>query len=255
MLNNITVSISPYFSKDGISLYHAKYEEILPQIKAETIDAIITDPPYCTTQLDWDKAIDWSFFWNEAARVCKVKSPMVFFASGKFTNQLINSNQKNYRYDLVWEKNIAVGFLDAKRRPLRSHESILVFTGKQFRGTTYNPQMIEGKVHKRGKKKIKCSHYGGQKGGVPEFETNLYYPKSILRFPRPIKSLHPTQKPLELMEWLVRTYSNRDELILEPFAGSGSTLVAAFRNNRKVIGIEQTEKYCEIIAKRLEKGE
>jgi site-specific DNA-methyltransferase (adenine-specific) len=259
MSNNTAVSkakgISPYFSKDGIVLYHANYEEVFPLIKSESVDTIITDPPYATTQLEWDKAIDWNFFWSGAARVCKLKSPMVFFASGKFTNQLAFSNWKNYRYDLIWEKNIAVGFLDAKRRPLRSHESILVFTGVKFRGTTYNPQMTEGKLHKRGKKKIKCSHYGGQKGGVPEIETNLYYPKSVLRFPRPIKSLHPTQKPLELLEYLVKTYSNHSELILEPFAGSGTTMVAAYRNNRKCIGIEQNEAYCEIIAKRIERGE
>jgi site-specific DNA-methyltransferase (adenine-specific) len=141
---------------------------------------------------------------------------------------------------------------DAARRPLRLHESILIFTGKQFRGTTYNPQMVEGKPHLRGKKKIKCDHYGGQKGSVPIIETNLYYPKSILRFNRPVKSLHPTQKPLELMEWLVRTYSNRNEAILEPFAGSGSTMLAALKNGRQCIGIEQDERYCEIIAKRLE---
>lgn len=212
---NSRLNLSPYYEKNGITLYHSNFETILPQLKADSFDLLLTDPPYNTTNLIWDKNLDWQFFWTEIARLCKPLSPMVLFASGKFVNNLINTNPKNYRYDLIWEKNIAVGFLDAKCRPLRSHESILVFTGKQFRGTTYNPQMTEGKPHFRGKEKQKCNHYGGQKGGMPIYETNLYYSKSVLRFNRPIKSLHPTQKPLDLMEWLVRTYSNRNETILE----------------------------------------
>ncbi len=153
---------TPYFQNEKITLYNSKYEEILPQLAPENFDALITDPPYATTQLVWDKVINWNLFWNETARLCKPRAPMVLFASGKFVNNLINTNPKNYRYDLVWEKNMAVGFLDAKRRPLRSHENILIFTGKTFRGTSYNPQMTEGKMHERGKKKPRCGHYGGR---------------------------------------------------------------------------------------------
>jgi DNA modification methylase len=248
--------VEPYYCNNGITLYNAKYEDILPSLTSHSFDALITDPPYATTNLEWDKKLDWTFFWTEAHRLCKPKSPMVMFASGKFVNLLINTNPKHYRYELIWEKNMAVGFLDANRRPLRSHENILIFT-QMFRGSTYNPQMIEGKVHERGKGGAhKARHYSMPNKIIPKVKTNLYHPRSILRFNnRQGKSLHPTQKPLDLMEWLIRTYSNRFETILEPFAGSGSTVIAAARNGRRCIAVEQSEEYCEIIAKRLEKDE
>ncbi|HQU83884.1 MAG TPA: site-specific DNA-methyltransferase [Pyrinomonadaceae bacterium] len=247
--------LKPYYNGKNITLYNAKYEDLLPTLKPSSIDLLLTDPPYNTTNLEWDTAIDWAFFWNEAHRLCKPKSPMVLFASGQFVNKLINTNQKNYRYELIWEKNIPVGFLDANRRPLRSHENIIFFS-QLYRGSTYNPQMIEGKMHERGKGGAnKARHYSMPNKIIPKVKTNLYHPRSILRFSRDKKSLHPTQKPLELMRWLVRSYSNRIDIILEPFAGSGSTLVAASLEGRKAIGCEQSEEYCEIIAKRLENGE
>lgn len=246
-----------YYSDKEITLYNAKYQEILPTIKSSSIDLLLTDPPFAITNLEWDKPVDWSFFWNEVHRLCKPKTPMVLFASGKFVNQLINTNLKNYRYELIWEKNMAVGFLSANQRPLRAHENILFFS-QLFRGSTYNPQMVEGKMHERGKGGInRAKHYSGATKFVPKVKTNLYHPVSILRFKNRsgAKSLHPTQKPLDLMEWLVRTYSNRNDIILEPFAGSGSTILAARRNGRKCVAIEQSEEYCEIIAKRLQAGE
>ncbi|MEQ1646301.1 MAG: DNA methyltransferase, partial [Pyrinomonadaceae bacterium] len=125
----------PYYSARGITLYCADYTQILPTIGSDSIDALITDPPYAITNLEWDKPLDWSAFWPDAHRLCKPNAAMVLFASGKFVPELINSNSKHYRYDLIWEKNLPVGHLDANRRPLRSHESILVFA-KQFRGST-----------------------------------------------------------------------------------------------------------------------
>lgn len=252
-----SAQVAPYFSANGITLYNSKYEEVLPTLTPGSFDLLLTDPPYNTTSLEWDKPLDWSFFWSEAVRLCKPKSPMVLFASGKFVNLLINTNPKHYRYELIWEKNMPVGFLSANQRPLRSHENILIFS-YLFRGSTYNPQMTEGKVHTRGKgNNHRARHYRVADKVVPKVTTNLYHPRSILRFNNSNggKSLHPTQKPLDLMQWLVRTYSNRFDVILEPFAGSGSTMVAAALNGRQCIGIEQSEEYCEIIAKRLEAGE
>lgn len=246
-------AVLPYYNGRNITLYNAKFEDILPALTPGSIDLLLTDPPYATTNLDWDKAIDWPYFWTQAHTLCKPKSPMVLFASGQFVNKLINTNPKHYRYELIWEKNIPVGFLDANQRPLRAHENIIFFS-QLFRGSTYNPQMIEGKMHQRGKDGKRAAHYGGHQGKVEKVKTNLYHPRSILRFSRDTKSLHPTQKPLNLMRWLVRTYSNRFDLILEPFAGSGSTLAAAAIEGRRAIGIEQSEAYCEIIANRLEKG-
>jgi site-specific DNA-methyltransferase (adenine-specific) len=246
----------PYYEAKGVKLYCADYREILPTLNAGFVDSIITDPPYAITNLAWDRAIDWPRFWTEAETVTRPTSPIVLFASGKFVNLLINTNPKNFRYDLIWEKNLAVGFLSANQRPLRSHENILIFA-RRFKGSTYNPQMVLGKSHKTGGTGRRPRHYGGIAKLTPAVQTNLYHPRSVLRFPNrgAKRSLHPTQKNLELMEWLVRTYSRRGETIVEPFAGSGSTAVAAIRNGRKVIAVEQSEEHCEIAARRLEAGE
>lgn len=247
--------LAPYYSARGITLYHSQYQTVLPLLAPGSIDALITDPPYATTNIAWDKPIDWPAFWPAAMRICKPLAPMVLFASGKFVYELQASNTKHFRYDLIWEKNLPVGHLDANRRPLRSHENILVFT-QHFRGSTYNPQKTVGKVHTIGKGKDTV-HYGKTSGKVTKRSTNLWHPRSILRYnnSRTGPSLHPTQKPLDLMKWLVLSYSNRFDIVLDPFAGSGSTLAAATHHGRKAIGIEQDEQYCEITAKRLEAGE
>lgn len=149
----------PYYDSKGIVLYKANFEEVLPLLSDRSIGALITDPPYAITNLKWDKEIDWSFFWNHAARICQPKSPMVLFSSGKFVNRLINTNQKLYRYELIWEKNLAVGHLDANRRPLRSHETILVFS-QIFKGSTYNPQLVIGKPQHDRHRKGSCTLRG-----------------------------------------------------------------------------------------------
>lgn len=250
-----TDGLAPYYSAHGITLYNAKYEQILPILGPGSIDALITDPPYAITNLEWDQPVDWSAFWPEAHRLCKPNAPMVLFASGKFVYDLHASNKKHFRYDLIWEKNLPVGHLDANKRPLRSHENILIFS-QQFQGSTYNPQKTVGKLHTIGKGS-QPAHYGHTSGRVTPRKTNLWHPRSIIRFnnSRTGKSLHPTQKPLDLMKWLVSTYSNQFDKILDPFAGSGSTLAAAAHAGRKAIGIEQSEQYCDIIAKRLETAE
>jgi site-specific DNA-methyltransferase (adenine-specific) len=245
---------APYYDANGITLYCGNFEQILPQLGDRTFDALITDPPYGTTDIAWDQPVQWPLFWNEARRLCKPSAPLVLFAAGKFVYQLISSNQKQYRYELIWEKNNPVGHLDANRRPLRSHENVLIFS-QVGKGGTYNPQMIKGKPHVVGMNH-KSAHYGRASGNVVKRTTDLYHPRSILRIQNRsgAKSLHPTQKPLELMKWLVLSYSNRNDTILEPFAGSGSTLAACANHGRKAIGIEQSEEYCAIIAERLERG-
>lgn len=245
----------PYFSGHGVMLFYDRFEEILPEIGSDTVDSLITDPPYAITNLAWDKPVDWSIFWNDAMRICRPHAPIVLFASGKFVPRLINSNTRYYRYDLVWEKNLPVGHLDANKRPLRSHESILVFS-KKFRGSRYNPQMVVGRPHIIDKGNPNA-HYGKSSGKVAKRSTDLYHPRSVLRFnnSRAGKSLHPTQKPLDLMKWLILSFSDRNDLVLDPFAGSGSTLAAAAHHGRRAIGIEESEEYCEIIARRLECGD
>lgn len=249
--------LRPFYEKDGITLYCSNYETVLPELGADSVSSLITDPPYGNTLIEWDRTLDWRFFWRQIERICKQTSPMVLFSCGKFTNQLINSNPRHYRYELIWEKSNVVGFLDANHRPLRNHENILIF-GRQFRKMTYNPQFIKGKVHTRAKGVCSGKHYSNPKRVMPGVRTDLYHPRSVLKFQNRTggqRSLHPTQKPLELMRWLVRAYSNPGDTILEPFAGSGSTLLAAALEGRNAIGVEQSSEYCDIIAKRLEKGE
>ncbi len=144
------------------------------------------------------------------------------------------------------------GFLDANKRPLRIHENVIIFC-RRPRSSTYNPQMIKGKRHSRGNTGSPSRHYHAHRLNVGT-HSDLYYPRSIIRFTnsRGGKSLHPTQKPLELMEWLVKTYTNPGDIILEPFAGSGSTLLAAQLHGRRAIGIELSEEYCETAANRLQ---
>ncbi|MGB8508558.1 MAG: hypothetical protein WCD76_09145, partial [Pyrinomonadaceae bacterium] len=151
-----------YYTYKAVELYHGDYREVLPQLKTASVDLLLTDPPYATTCLPWDKAVDWMLFWQIIERLCRASSPMVLFASGLFTIKLINSNPKCFRYELIWEKNMPVGFLDAKRRPLRSHENILIFIRK-FRGSIYNPQMVEGKLHKYGGTGKSAKHYSTQR--------------------------------------------------------------------------------------------
>jgi site-specific DNA-methyltransferase (adenine-specific) len=240
------------FEIQNQTLLNADWRDVLASLEDGSVNLLLTDPPYGITAIEWDKKIDWDAFWPEAKRVCKENAVMLIFASGKFINELINSNPKEFRYELVWEKNLAVGFLDAKRRPLRAHELMLIFTRKGFRASTYNPQMVEGKPHKTGGTGSSSPHYG-QKARTPEVITNLYYPRSVLKYSNVVKgkSLHPTAKPLELVEWLVRTYSNPGDLVLDPFVGSGTTLAACMINDRRGIGCDLSPEYHEIAKQRL----
>lgn len=241
------------FEISNQKLFHTDWREFLPTLADASVDLLLTDPPYGTTSIAWDKKVEWPQFWTEVKRICKPNAVMVLFASGKFINELINSNPKDYRYELIWEKTQAVGHLDANRRPMRAHEQILIFTRLGFRHSTYNPQKVEGKPHKIGGAKSKPVHYGGQKGGTVESITNLYHPRSVLKYGNQFKgkSLHPTAKPLELVEWLVRSYSDPGDVVLDPFSGSGTTLAACLIAGRRGIGSEISLEYCETAMQRL----
>lgn len=240
------------FEIQNQTLHHADWREFLPSLPDDSVDLLLTDPPYGITAIAWDKKVEWPLFWAEVKRVCKENAVMVIFASGKFINELINSNPKDYRYELVWEKTLAVGFLDANRRPLRAHELMLIFTRHGFRSSTYNPQMVVGKPHKKGGTGSSSPHYG-QKARTPEVITDLYHPRSVLKYCNKVrgKSLHPTAKPLELVEWLVRSYSNEGDVILDPFSGSGTTLAACLINGRHGIGCELSPEYFKTAKNRL----
>ncbi len=235
------------------TLVRGSWEKVLPTLAENSVDLLLTDPPYDTTSIDWDKAIDLSRFWNEAHRVCKPTAILAVFASGKFIPKLLNSNLKNYRYELIWEKNMAVGFLHANKRPLRAHEQILIFSEK-WGTSTYNPQKNIGKPHKVGGTKLgeRIAHYS-QTRLIADVKTDLYHPRSVLKYGNTLKgkSLHPTAKPLELVEFLLRSYSDPGDFVLDPFVGSGTTLAAALLNDRRGFGVELNQKHFQTAKKRL----
>lgn len=243
--------MKPYYDEHGITIYHRSWQDVLPAIKPGSVDMLATDPPFATTNLEWDKPVDWKLFWPIVEQICKCYANMVLFSSGKFTHTLIATNPKYFRYELIWEKPMPVGFLSANRRPLRAHENILVFN-RAFKKSIYNPQLVKGKLHLIGKPHALMGHYGSHRR-LPARWTDKWHPRSILRFSKPLgpRSLHPTQKPLELMLWLIRSYSRRRHLILDPFIGSGTTLVAAKLAGRRAIGCDTNERFCETAAKRL----
>ncbi len=238
----------------SVELYNQDCFEVFPRLADHSVDALISDPPYGTTALSWDKAIEWPLFWESAARVCTENAVVVLFAAQPFATELINSNRRHFRYELIWHKTNAVGWLDARRRPLRAHENILIFA-KHLHGSVYNPQMESGhKAYARTAKpdEFAAPHYGR----VRKFTTGSTgerYPRSVLNFSnRSGPSLHPTQKPLALVEWLVRTYTYSEDVVLDPFMGSGTTGVACVDANRHFIGVERDKEYFDVACSRIE---
>lgn len=231
----------------------------MQSIPEKSVDMILTDLPYGVLNrgnraAQWDRQLPFDKLWQHYERLIKDNGAIVLFGQGQFTAQLIQSNPKLWRYNLVWDKVLVGGFLNAKRMPLRQHEDILVFYRKQ---PIYNPQMNEGKpLHGTGKseKNLANNCYGAhhamediRKGSTEKF------PTSILRFakPHPSVAVHPTQKPVELLEWLIRTYTNAGDTVLDSCMGSGSTGVACKNTKRNFIGIESDERYFQIALKRM----
>ena len=216
----------------------------MKRIPDESIDMILCDLPYGTTRNKWDSIIPFKPLWAEYERIIKERGAIVLTASQPFTTSLAMSNQKLFRYSLVWDKQRTSGSLNANRMPLRAHEDILVFYKKL---PTYNPQMTRGKMMSKGGGGGTSSNYGVAK---PVRTTNdLYYPRSILKYKAPHNmqgKVHPTQKPVALMEYLIKTYTNEGETVLDNCAGSFTTAVACDNTNRNWICIEKEEEYCDI---------
>ena len=233
--------------------------EIMKQIPDKSIDAIITDQPYGTTQCKWDSVIDFDLMWEQLNRIIKPNGAIVLFGSQPFTSALVSSNYKMFKYSLVWEKDKASNFMLAKKQIQKYHEDICIFYDKQC---TYNPiKWDAGKKANIGGKGASKLKKGGFTGNaeignyIPN--TNLRYPKSIIKVNTPKANdkhnncLHPTQKPIALMEYLIKTYTNENETVLDFTMGSGSTGVACVNTNRNFIGIEQDDKYFEIAKQRI----
>jgi len=228
--------------------------EIMKTIEDNSIDAIITDPPYGTTACSWDSVIDFNLMWEQLNRIIKPNGAIVLFGSEPFSSALRMSNIKNYKYDWVWEKTKASNYLNAKKQPLRANENISIFYKKQ---PIYNPQMTQGKPYNKGKAKRETSVYGKQVSVEVKSENGLRYPRNVIKF-RTAESegkLHPTQKPVELMEYLIKTYTNEGETVLDFTMGSGSTMVACKNTNRNGIGIEMDDQYFKISQQRIKENE
>ena len=234
-----------------IDLRHGDCLELMKDIPDGSVDAVIADIPYGTTACKWDTVINLDLMWAELKRIIKPNGAIVLFGSEPFSSALRMSNIKNYKYDWVWEKSKATGFLNSKRQPLRAHELISVFHSKQC---TYNPQMTQGIAYDKGVRKQQTDNdvYGSFEQVQVKSEGQRY-PRSVQYFKTAESEggYHKTQKPVALMEYLIKTYTNEGETVLDFTCGSGSTGVACVNTNRNFIGIELDPDYFAIAEERI----
>ena len=242
--------IKPYYETELGKLYHGDCLEIMPEL--EPVDLVLTDPPYGVTGCKWDSVIPLDLMWKNIMQIIKAEGAIVMTAGQPFTTTLISSNIKNFKYCWVWDKVKPSGFQIVKYRPLMRHEDVVVFGSSK---TTYNPEMVK-------RRKSVSGHPSSRSESNPltNYDGKLRYysekgPQSILIFAKGTdgKYVHPTQKPVALMGYLIKTYTNEGEIVLDFCIGSGTTAIACEQLNRRWIGIEIEEKYCEIAAKRIEK--
>jgi len=217
------------------------------------IDLILCDLPYGVTQNEADKVIDLQKLWEQYKRIIKDDGTIILTSQQPFTTDLINSNRGMFRYELIWHKELPSGFLNANRQPLRVHENILIFYKNLG---TYNPQKVLGKKsHSKGSMKTDVNKNYGKYGKVDNTEElgDMKHPQSVISFmkPHPSKAEHPTEKPVELAEWIIKSYSNEGDLILDNCIGTGWTAIACKNLNRNFIGIDLNKEYCNIANQRL----
>lgn len=243
---------TPYLEEDNGLIYNADCLDIMKQMPDKCIDLVLTDPPYGTTHCDWDKMIDFELYWKEIKRISKNNAPIIMTAREPFTSLLVNSNINNYRHKWVWNKKLSGNFLLAKYMPLQIDEDVIVFSFNT--PLNYYPIMRKGKLRLK-KMSVDAEQFDSikNKKNRKDYFYDEYYPINILDIPNTNRKeiYHPTGKPVLLFEYLVKTYSKDNNVILEPFLGSGTTAVACQNLNRKYIGIELEEKYCEIAKQRL----
>lgn len=226
--------------------------ELMKNIPGKSVDMILCDLPYSskkrkTTWNDWDCEIDLKTLWEQYNRIIKENGAIILFASDLFSAELIMSNFNNYKYKWIWQKECGTGFLNAKRMPLRDFEEVLSFYKKQ---PTYNPQMRKGEpytITKGGKSKNYCK----TDKIVTTENTGERYPLTIIKFKRDKEKMHPTQKPVALLKYLIKTYTNEGDVVLDNCMGSGSTGVACVNTGRQFIGMELDANYFEIAKNRI----
>lgn len=276
------------FKENDICLINEDCLKVMKKIPDKSIDIIVCDLPYGQTKNKWDSVIPFEELWGEYNRIIKDNGPIILFGQGMFSSDLMQSNRKNYRYSLIWEKNNVTGFLNAKKMPLRSHEDILVFNKKidvsdliymygeeviqslfeellynnidhedilvfYKKLPTYNPEMWEGiPLHSKGKNFVNKE---GTNNNYGKYDTKREsdrvgktekYPRSVLHFQKPHPARHPTEKPLTLIEYIIKMFSNEGDILLDNCMGIGTSIKAANNLNRKSIGIEIKEEYFNI---------
>jgi site-specific DNA-methyltransferase (adenine-specific) len=232
-----------------VKLYHDNCFNILKTIPNKSVDMILADLPYGTTACKWDSILSLDDLWNEYHRICKDTAAMVFTCAQPFTTILAASNLKYLRYEWIWEKPQGTNPMNAKVMPLKSHENILVFYKKK---PIYNPQMWYSTPYSGFSSESKKigEVYGSAKSKHRDNPDGSRYPKTVLKFKQE-KKYHPTQKPVDLMKYLIKTYTDVGHVILDNTMGSGTTGVAAVRCSRDFIGIELEKKYFDIAQKRI----
>ena len=236
--------------------------DLMPQIESNSIDMVLCDLPYgvlnkSNPHAQWDNVIPLEKLWEQYERICKDKANIVLFGQGMFTAKMMTSKPDWWRYNLIWDKQCVTGWLDANRRPLPSHEDIMVFTKGGGYGY-YNPQMVKVGWHIRnhnkrgGNHNLEQSCYGKLKD-MPTVLSDEKFPRSIVSFLKATdgRNLHPTAKSVSLLRWLLMTYSKVGGVILDNTMGSGSTCVACIKEKRKYIGIELNKEYYDIAEKRI----
>ena len=235
---------------DNIKLYQGDCLDIMGgNIPDKSVDMILCDLPYGTTQCSWDTIIPFEPLWDCYKRIIKDNGAIVLFGSEPFTSKLVCSQIDLFRYDLVWDKQNGSDFLNANRKPLDCHENILVFYKKS---PTYNPQYTFALPYKCNAHTTRTRVYASVYVEATDNQDGRRYPLSVLSFAGDKSRLHSTQKPVALLEYLIKTYTNEGEVVLDNCMGSGSTGVACIGTNRKFIGIEKDEKYFDIAKKRIE---
>jgi site-specific DNA-methyltransferase (adenine-specific) len=238
------------------TLYNADCLNILPTLEAQSVDAIICDPPYGTTACKWDSVIPFAPMWEGIRRVLKPRGACVLFGSQPFTSALVMSNVGWFKEEIIWEKDKATGFLDVRRKHLKAHENLLLFADGAY---AYTPQMSDGHAptnHTQGRRRgSKSPVYNGALGrDNPNGGATIRYPRTVQRF-NTVNSahnpVHPTQKPLALLEYLVKTYTNEGDTVLDFTMGSGTTGHACGNLGRRFAGIEKDAGYYDIAAERI----
>ena len=231
-----------YLNKEKVCLVNGDCLDVMLNIETESIDLILCDLPYGITKNKWDVIIPFDELWTQYNRIIKTNGAIILFGSQPFTTRLISSNMKYFRYCLVWEKNKFSDFLNSKRKPMKTNEDICIFYKKQ---PTYNIQYWYSTPYERWntqKAVDKQTNYGNHKKNIVKSDGKRL-PTTVLKFNRVERPIHPTQKPVDLLEWLIKTYTNEGDNVLDNCMGVGSTGIATKKINRNFIGIELDEQY------------